>query len=117
MLPCLRCATPPLTANYEATNFDDLSITYTVPDIADQQDLLVAVKPDVSCTLIAPVSLIFQHALSRVLLKARPAVEGTSYEIKSVAFLNLYNSGKYPVCDCQSCPVFIYLSAWMQRYY
>jgi hypothetical protein len=83
-----------LTANYGADDYTDMSISYTVPGIDDQEDLLVAVNPLVGCVTPELVSLTFQHALSRVLLKARPAAGGTSYKVHSVAFLNLSNSGK-----------------------
>jgi hypothetical protein len=83
-----------LTVNYSSSDYDDMSIAYTVPDIENQEDLLVAVKSGVSCTRPEEVTLTFQHALSRIQLKARPASSGTTYNVHSVAFLNLSNSGK-----------------------
>jgi hypothetical protein len=83
-----------LTPNYSASAYTDMSVNYTVPDVAtSQQDLLVAVKPNVNCATPGLVSLHFQHALSRIQLKARPAVEGSAYIVSSAAFLHLSNSG------------------------
>jgi hypothetical protein len=65
-------------------------ITYTVPARENQQDLLVAVNPTVSCITPVPVSLHFQHALSRIQLRARSAL-GTAYTIKGAEFINLSN--------------------------
>jgi hypothetical protein len=67
-------------------------ISYTVPVLGAQEDLLVAVKPGIDCAFPGLVSLHFQHALSRVQLKARPALAGATYEINSVSFLNLCES-------------------------
>jgi hypothetical protein len=92
-----------LTVNYSKTNYQpaDLTIDYEVTappnilsDPSNQQDLLVAVKPGVSCLLPAPVSLHFQHALSRIQLKARPVVDGSTYLVSRVKFLHLSNKGK-----------------------
>jgi hypothetical protein len=74
-------------------SYVDEVITYTVPNRDKQEDLLVAVKPGVNCVTPGLVSLNFQHALSRIQLKARPIAQGAVYEISSVSFLNLYNSG------------------------
>jgi hypothetical protein len=87
-----------LTPGYDGqeTTIDpsDMTIDYIVPGLAaGQDDLLVAVKTGVSCVTPAPVSLHFQHALSRIQLKARRAFPGTSYNIHSVAFLNLSDEG------------------------
>jgi hypothetical protein len=86
-----------LTPGYDvdATTIDpaDMTIAYIVPDIDDQEDLLVAVRTDVSCLVHNPVSLNFHHALSRIQLKARPAATGVTYEVTNVKFLNLHKSG------------------------
>jgi hypothetical protein len=91
-----------LTAHYNATDYTPahLYISYTVPtppsdlaQVSPQQDLLVAVKPDVSCNTPGPVTLNFQHALSRIQLKARPAIAGAKYVVNRVKFLNLSNEG------------------------
>jgi hypothetical protein len=68
-------------------------ITYTVPALGAQEDLLVAVKTGVNCAIPNAVSLNFQHALSRIQLKARPAATGVTYSVSGVSFINLYNEG------------------------
>jgi hypothetical protein len=91
-----------LTPNYNAGAWNDMSVTYAIPtppsdfsDPSDQADLLVAVKPGVNCSAPAPVSLNFQHALSRVRLKARMAFESTSvYMVNRVRFVHLSNRAK-----------------------
>jgi hypothetical protein len=86
-----------LTAHYDADHYDAAHryVTYTVPPLASQQDLLVAVKPNVNCSAPAPVSLNFQHALARVRLKARLAFKDTDpYNVLRVRFVHLSNSGK-----------------------
>jgi hypothetical protein len=83
-----------LTPNYNADDYRDMSIDYTVPDIGAQQDLLVAVNDGVAYSANPPaVSLLFQHALSRIQLKARSVVAGLDVTVYGVSFLNLKKTG------------------------
>jgi hypothetical protein len=80
--------------NYSRNDYSDMSIDYTIPAIGSQQDLLVAVNEGVSCVNPTSVSLRFQHALSRIQLKARSVIVGADeVKIYGVSFLRLKNSG------------------------
>jgi hypothetical protein len=58
-----------------------------------QEDLLIARRSDVASTGTA-VTLQFQHALSRVVFRARSAVEGANLIIRSVTMNGLYGRGR-----------------------
>jgi hypothetical protein len=82
-----------VSPNYSSANYTNMSIDYTVPAIGSQQDLLVAVNDEVHCANPGTVSLRFQHALSRIQLKARSAIVGSDITVYGVSFLNLKSSG------------------------
>jgi hypothetical protein len=92
-----------LDVNYDKTHYTaaDLTIDYKVPapptilnNASRQQDLLVAVKPNVDCSMPGPVSLNFQHVLSRIQLKARLAVKNNAeYSVSRVRFVHLSDEG------------------------
>jgi hypothetical protein len=96
---------PNILTNYDGDDngkgWSDISINYTIIDPpsditlpSNQQDLLAAVKLGVSCSAPAPVSLNFQHMLSRIQFKARPAAGASAALIHRVRFVHLSNSGK-----------------------
>jgi uncharacterized protein (TIGR02145 family) len=75
------------------------SIAYTVPAVGSQQNLLVAVNEGVDCVNRSVVRLTFQHALSRVQIKALSTDPGKSMTVYGVSFLNLKSKGTLALDD------------------
>jgi hypothetical protein len=83
-------------------NVGTQSIAYTVP-AANQQDLLVAVNEGISCVNRSLVSLNFQHALSRVQVKAKSLDAGNNFTVYGVEFISLNSEGTLDL-DADSIP-------------
>jgi hypothetical protein len=89
-------------------NYDkyDPYLRYTVPadinpngqGIQQQEDLLVARREEIT-SASTPIALHFQHALSRVVFRARSETLNLSYYIKEVTLCNVHGQGVLNMSD------------------
>jgi hypothetical protein len=82
------------------SSFSTPTFSYTVPDAADQVDLLVAKMSEVNAaTHPSPLQLTFAHALSRIGLNVKTDAAGAVFKIEDVKLLNVNSTGTYSFID------------------